>query len=104
MLHRDKFKNITKRFFVPNIDLFATNASAQCSMYVSWYPDIGCKAVDAFPIKWKDNFYAFLPFNLVGRVLRKIVDDKVNGIVVAPYWSTQSWFPNYMKLVRTYNT
>jgi hypothetical protein len=56
---------------------------------------------DAFTLCWTDlNFYAFPPFSLVDKVCQKIIADKAEGFVVAPYWTTQSWFPQLMRLCR----
>ncbi|CAL8074233.1 unnamed protein product [Orchesella dallaii] len=92
------FKNICSRFFVPKIDLFASIATRQCSKYYSWYPDPESSGVDAFTFKWDDSIYAFPPFNLVGRTLRKIMSDNANGLVVVPFWQSQPWFPLFQYL------
>ena len=42
--------------------------------------------------------YIFLPFNLVGRVLKKIEDENVKAIIVVPYWRTQARFPTFLSL------
>jgi ribonuclease HI len=97
-LSSGRFKEICSSFFVPSVDLFATSRSRQCKRYVSWYPDVECEAVDAFTIDWKDKFYAFPPFNLVGRTLRKIFHDRCHGIVVVPNWPTQAWYPLFKKM------
>lgn len=39
------------------------------------------------------QFYSFPPFSCVLRVLKKIVQEHATGIVVAPDWSTQAWYP-----------
>jgi hypothetical protein len=33
--------------------------------------------------------------------LRKIVNEEATGIVVAPHWATQAWYPLYKKLLRS---
>ncbi|KYQ48231.1 hypothetical protein ALC60_12730, partial [Trachymyrmex zeteki] len=45
------------------------------------------------------KFFAFLPFILLPRVLRKIVDDKATGMVVMPWWPSQAWFPLFCHLL-----
>lgn len=98
MLGANYFRRICKLFFLPVIDLFASHNTKQCDAYVSWKPDPGASHVDAFTIKWPDSYYAFPPFNLISRVLSKVLVDKSKGIIVAPYWPTQSWFPLFLKL------
>ena len=41
----------------------------------------------------KLKFYALPPFSLVGKSIFKIVQEKVSGIMVIPWWPTQNWFP-----------
>jgi len=92
------FSKICRQFMSLSIDLFASYQTKQCEKYVSWKPDPYSAAIDAFTIVWPNNFYAFPPFNLAGRTINKIISDRVKGIVVAPNWSTQLWFPMFQKL------
>ena len=42
--------------------------------------------------------YAFPPFSLIGRVLRKVEVDQATLLVVAPVWQGQPWFPKLLQL------
>lgn len=95
MLKKEWFKYICAELGSPKIDLFASYQTAQCHRYFSWLPDPGSEGVDAFTYKWTEFFYAFPPFNLITRVLKKVQRDKITGIVVAPLWPTQPWYPLY---------
>lgn len=97
-LNKKLFENISNELGKPNIDLFASRLTFQCDRYVSWYPDPNSCAVDAFTLEWKDGFYAFPPFCLLPRVLNKIMEDQCVGIVVAPQWTAQAWYPLYMDM------
>lgn len=101
MLGANYFTKISKEFGNPNIYLFASYQTTQCNAFYSWKPDPHSVGVDAFTHEWQDGFYAFPPFNLVGRVINKITHDKCEGIVVAPMWSTQAWFPLFSKLAKS---
>ena len=93
-LPSEVFQQITACFFPPMVDLFASRLNFHVHKYVSWKPDPEAWAVDAFTFSWeKLNFYAFPPFSLVGKVLRKIQVDRADGLMVVPLWTTQSWFP-----------
>ena len=93
------FSKICDRWGKPDIDLFASRLNNQTQKYCSWKPDPGAVAVDALSIDWGSlYFYAFPPFNMVGRVLRKIEEDEAEGITVVPHWPTQPWFPKLLKL------
>lgn len=99
MLNEKYFIQISDRFFMPEIDIFATNLSKKCETFYSWFPCPGSSGVDSFTIKWNDKFYAFPPFCLVARMLRKIISDRIFGVVVVPNWTSQPWYPIFKKLV-----
>ena len=88
------FKQIVNTFGKPDTELFASRINHKLSNYISWRPDPGAKAVDAFSINWSPtNNYCFPTFSIILKVLQKIQKDKAQAIVVVPYWTTQSWFP-----------
>lgn len=94
------FRTILRRFGPFEIDLFASALNAKCDTYISWLPDPGSFAVDAFTLSWEGSFfYAFPPFILVTRVLRKIIDDRAEGVVVVPWWPSQPWFPLFQRML-----
>ena len=80
--------------FHPEIDLFASRLNKQFNKYVAYRPDPEAVAVDAFTMSWsKLNFYCFPPFSCIPKVLQKIQTEKAKGILVAPKWPTQPWYP-----------
>lgn len=86
----------------PTVDLFASSMNAKCDKFVSWHRDPNSIAIDAFTIRWSNEyFYAFPPFSMILRVLQKIVTDRAEGIVVVPLWPTQPWFPRFKSLAKT---
>lgn len=94
------FHDVIHHFGQPEIDLFASRDNAKCARFVSWKQDPDATAVDAFTVNWHaEYFYAFPPFSLILKCLRKIIDDKANGILVYPYWPSQPWFPLLQKLI-----
>lgn len=94
------FQNVVQYFGLPDIDLFASRDNAKCRKFVSWKQDPDAEYVDAFTLNWQSyNFYAFPPFSLILKCLRKIIDDKANGIFVYPYWPSQAWFPLLQSLI-----
>ena len=44
-------------------------------------------------------FYAYPPINCIQRFLQKVELEQMEGIVVLPCWSTQSYFPALTKLL-----
>jgi len=98
-LAKAHFEEIVEAFGKPSIDLFASRINKKCEFFYSRFPDPDASVVDAFTVSWKNkNFYAFPPFALILRTLRKIVLDQAEGIVVVPYWPAQPWFPLFNSL------
>ena len=95
------FSRLCARYGMPCIDLFATRINCQLPCYVSWRPDpLACR-VDAFSFHWNsDNLcYAFPPFSMVSRLLRKVEQDQAEVLLVVPMWDTQIWFPLLLRLL-----
>lgn len=93
-LSDNAFREIKQVFGSPDIDLFASRHNAKCNMYISRNQDPDAVAIDAFTVNWKaKHFYAFPPFCLILKCLRKIIDDEATGTLVFPYWPSQPWFP-----------
>ena len=75
-------------------DLFASRLTHQLARYISWRPDPQAFKADAFSVNWKHlKGYAFPPFNLIARVLDKVMMDKTDLVLVAPIWQAQPWWP-----------
>lgn len=99
-LQQEFFVRIESFFGSFDIDLFASSINTKCPLFVSWLPDPLAFAVDAFSIDWGDfYFYAFPPFILILKVLRKIITNRAEGVVVVPWWPAQPWFPLFNRLV-----
>jgi hypothetical protein len=82
------------------IDLFASRLNKQIDTFFSWHPEPGALAVNAFHQSWTNiKGWANPPFNLIAKVLNKIIQDKATVIVIAPIWPTQPWFPVILQLL-----
>ena len=100
-LSTNVFYEICQNFGFPDIDLFASRNNKQIDKYVSWKPEPEAYAVDAFSICWSNDFmYIFPPFSIVGKVIRKIIEEKVRAIVIIPQWPTQYWYPMAIKAAK----
>lgn len=94
------FSRILQEFGAFDIDLFASILNAKCELYTSWFPNPGSFVIDAFTFSWQTlYYYAFPPFILFSRVLRKIIDDEAVGVLVVPWWPSQPWFPLFCSLL-----
>lgn len=94
------FRKLCSRFFTPDIDLFASRINAQLSTYVSWKPDPHALYTNALTINWSDlKSYAFPPFILIGRILKKLQEEWATSLTILPLWPTQVWFPVALRLL-----
>ena len=94
MLNKHLFDEILLRHPGLDFDLFASRLNNQISSYCSWHADPSSAHVDAFTMNWNGlKFYAFPPFSLLPRCLQKISQDRAQGVLIAPLWPTQTWFP-----------
>ena len=76
------------------VDLFADRLNHKLPQYVSWRPDPYAMATDAFRIGWTEvQGYAFPPFYIIGRCLRKIIEEEAQILMILPVWPSQPWFP-----------
>ncbi len=99
-LNIEVFLSIEQIYGPFDIDLFASRLNHKLDTYVSFRPDPNAVAVDAFSISWSNmTSYIFAPFSTLGMVLRKIVEDTADAVVVAPIWTTQTWWPSLLALL-----
>ena len=78
------FSRIVGVFGTPSIDVFVSRCNAKCD-YCSWHRDPEASTVDAFTLDWENlNFYAFPPFSMILKVVRKIISDQAQEVIVFP--------------------
>ena len=100
MLHQGVFQKPSQLWEPFEVDLFASRLNKQNSTYVSWKPDPGATAVDAFSIVWiRRPFYVFPSFALIHRCLQKIIVDEAEGVIIVPMWPTQTYYPRIMSML-----
>ena len=94
------FDSIRSKFSDITLDLFASHLNNKMEQYVSWLPDENAKYCDAFTLDWsKFVAYAFPPFNLIGRVLRKVELDKAEIVLLVPEWPSQYWYSKFISML-----
>ncbi|GFO37112.1 reverse transcriptase [Plakobranchus ocellatus] len=99
-LNREVFSRLCKTFGTPRIDIFAARTNHQLPKYMSLYPDPNAVAINTFFHSWNQYIYIFPPFNLISRILKKLVEDETDkALVVIPNWKTQTWYPKLIKMM-----
>ena len=60
---------------------------------ISWRPDPGDWAVDAFSINWSKVYnYCFWPFGIMLKFPQKVQQEKPQVVVAVPFCKKQNWF------------
>jgi len=102
-LKQDVFQQIMTTLGSCSVDLFASRLNAQLEQYVSWRPDPSAMATDALTIPWHRWMgYAFPPFCLIGKCLKKVREEEASLVLVAPIWRSQPWYPALLELLTDY--
>ncbi|XP_058037816.1 uncharacterized protein LOC131197588 [Ahaetulla prasina] len=93
------FQKISLRFGLPKVDLFATPSNHQLPRFFARFPSPGAEAVDALRSPWPlELLYAFPPLPLIPKVIRKLLEEKAELILVAPHWPRRPWFADLKAL------
>ena len=94
MLFPRTFSKINQNVGPLQVDLFASRLTYQLRDYVTWRPDPGAMAVDAFTLDWtKFRGYANPPWNLVSRVLTHVRNQKAKVTLIAPVLEVSTLVP-----------
>ena len=92
-LNKDVAAGLWAKWFLPEVDTFASRACHLLPQYYSWYPDRSAQARDALSVPcWPDRVYCFPPVPLISLVLQKIQSDRVTAILVVPAWKAALWW------------
>ena len=95
-LHPQVFK---RKWFTPDVDLFATHLNHKLPLYVSPVPDPKAWDIDALNINWTGlTAFAYPPTALLHRVIQKIRLCHCLIIVLAPGWPGMPWFWDLVQL------
>ena len=93
------FQKIVDTWGSPEIDMFASRLNNKVQTYVSWLKDPNAIEVNAFTVdwdKWK-LIYAFPPFSLISKCVRRIRRTTANVIMIVPDWPGQVWYASLRK-------
>ena len=99
-LQQAVFRRLLSHFPTMDIDLFATRLNNKLPRFVSPFPDRLAVDSDALTIEWDGlQAYAFPPFAIIPEVLHKVGQSNMTCVLIAPWWPTQAWFPEALRLL-----
>ena len=87
-----------------SLDAFASATNHQCPRYVSLRLDHKTLYTDflSHPVSQKENVWAFPPFALIGKVMRKVEEESLTLTLLIPVWPAQPWWPLLPSLLCDY--
>ena len=89
-LDKNVFSAIMKKLGHCQVDLFASRLNHRLPKYVSMLPDPNACAVDAFYYDWSnEKLYIFPPFRFLGKVMKKMLREKVEAVLILPLFMAQ---------------
>ena len=99
-LNQQSFQILMRDLGRCTIDLFASRTNHQLPRFYSYKPDPEAEAIDALTQPWAGEIgYAFPPFSLVAKCLRKVIHEGATITLVCPVWPTQPWYAQLLQLV-----
>lgn len=100
-LNPEIFSKLCVVFGTPSIDLFASRLNKQLDCFCSWTPDPEAEHMDAFTLNWAffDLIYLFPPFSLITRCLQKIREERAQGWIIVPMWTSQPWMGSLLQML-----
>ena len=85
---------IQNRFGELQVDWFASNYNKKLPIFYSRFWNPSCAGVDAFAEFWGNHFALFVPrITVIYRVLKKMIVDRVYGVIVIPCWKSAVFWP-----------
>jgi hypothetical protein len=97
-LRRDVYNHAVRTLQVsPTVDLFAASHNHKCQRFWAWKDQQarGAEGVDAFSLRsWSEQGlpYLFPPIQLLGEVLQRVTEERMQAVVVLPKWTSQPWW------------
>lgn len=81
------------------LDPFATRATAMAPTFCSLEAEEHSIANDGMCVSWKrQHLFLNPPWDLIPKVLLKIVEDRASGVLIVPRWPSQAWWPLLLRL------
>ena len=102
MLNPQIFQKLYTIWVPCQVDLFASRTNTQLPVFLSRLPDPKAFACNAFLNNWSTwkYLYANPPWNMIGRVLQRLLDHNHHGemILITPWWKSAPWWPLLQKM------
>ena len=90
----DKWRDYICSYFLENHD-FVPAKDAFCNELNKRFKRL---ADDAWAVKWDKRLWINPPFHLLGEVVQKIKEDRMQAILVVPLWHWKPWWKDFLAM------
>ncbi|KAA6379633.1 MAG: hypothetical protein EZS28_024842 [Streblomastix strix] len=99
-IRKEVLENVSKDWQVElTVDLFAARNNAKHKRYYTLGKDKKAERRDSMKISRDEKFPQIHPLILIiRRIIRKILEEKAQGIMIVPYWPGQIWWTQLKKI------
>ncbi|ETE72882.1 Zinc finger protein, partial [Ophiophagus hannah] len=98
-LHPSLFRDLSLRFGTLEVDLFVTPQNTQVNRYFTRFPCQGAEGTNSLrSICARGLLYTFPPLPIIPTVIRKILEEWAELILLAPHWPRRPWFADWQNL------
>jgi hypothetical protein len=74
-------------------DAFSSNENNHCSKFYSLHWCRGTSGVNSFVFDWSaDIYWIHAPFRLIGKIWRKLSDQRAKATIIVPIWTSSTWW------------
>ena len=100
MLNLQVFQQMLLKMHGIKVHLFASRINHQLTAFVSWRPEPGAMACDAFNLNWGlMKGYLLSPFCLIHRCKKRIQQDQAECILITQVWKSRPCYPVILSLL-----
>ena len=100
MLNLQVFQQMLLKMHGIKVHLFASRINHQLTAFVSWRPEPGAMACDAFNLNWGlMKGYLLPPFCLIHRCKKRIQQDQAECILITQVWKSRPCYPVILSLL-----
>jgi hypothetical protein len=92
-ISRYYFSMIDVKWGPHTCDAFSCNENNDCPKFYSLHWCRGTSGVNSFVFDWSlDNCWIHAPFRIIGKIWRKLSDQRAKATIIAPLWTSSIWW------------
>jgi hypothetical protein len=92
-ISRRYFSMLDDKWGPHTCDAFSSNENNQCPKFYSLHWCQKTSGVNSFVFDWSaDNCWIHAPFRLIGKIWRKLSEERAKATIIVPLWTSSTWW------------